>query len=225
MADRTTFFTIDRKLLSDPMWLREPFTYGQAWIDLIGRANFADKSHIYKGAYQQVKRGQLPTSILELSTRWHWSRKKTSNYLNALERAHMITQKRTSNGTTLTIENYGFYQDRVTTKRTTKEQRKNIGRTSEDTHNNKENKENKENHISRRPSVEEIGGYASSIGADVDPQEFYDYYAAADWTAGGRPINDWKALLRSWGSKPRTHTSGDIMAAMFASGWGKTNDN
>lgn len=200
MAERTTFFIVDRKLLSDPIWLKEPFTYGQAWIDLIGRANFADRDHFYKGVCQHVERGQIATSILELSNRWHWSRKKTSRFLDVLEMSQMVSQKRTSMGTTITLENYGFYQDVGTTKGTTKEQQKNIKRTTEGTHNNKVNKENKENNISPEiPSREVVSTFISKMGFNVDADKFCDYYEACEWTdSKGKPIRDWKRMVRTW---------------------------
>ena len=42
MGQKTSFFTIDRKLLEEELWLAEPFTKGQAWLDLIGRASYKD---------------------------------------------------------------------------------------------------------------------------------------------------------------------------------------
>lgn len=200
MADRTTFFTIDRKLLNDALWLSEPFTRGQAWVDLIGRCNFADKTHLYKGMMQEVKRGQIPTSTLELATRWKWSRGKVSRFLDALQMNGMITQKRTTNGTIITVENYSFYQDRQTANDTTNGQRM-IQRTDNGrTYNNKGNKENKENNISS-PSREEVRGYVSSMGFSFNADEFCDTYEETGWKdAKGQPIRNWRALCRKWNS-------------------------
>ncbi len=32
----------------------------------------------------------------------------------------------------------------------------------------------------------------------IDPDYFYDYYAAAGWQVGQHPVRDWKALVRTW---------------------------
>ena len=109
MSKRTTFFTVDRKLLENEFWLNEPFTRGQAWIDLIGRAIYADT--------ELTKRGELLISERGLSKRWKWSRGKVSRFLEYLEKEHMIvrTTNRASNratcGTTLRIEKYEDYQN------------------------------------------------------------------------------------------------------------------
>lgn len=108
MGKRTTFFTVDRKLLDEDLWLGEPFTKGQAWVDLIGRASYADT--------YLTKRGELLISERGLAKRWQWSRKKVTLFLKRLENEGMI--KRTINrstkgstyGTTLRIEKYEIYQ-------------------------------------------------------------------------------------------------------------------
>lgn len=112
MGNRTTFFTIDRRLLEEELWTAEPFTKGQAWVDLIGRASYKDG--------ELTKRGELITSERALADRWHWSRKKVRCFIQSLERAGMI--KRTvqgpkegpsqgpSEGTSLFLEKYAFFQ-------------------------------------------------------------------------------------------------------------------
>lgn len=49
--------------------------------------------------------------------------------------------------------------------------------------------------------------------------KFYDYYAERNWTIAGQPINDWKAVFRSWHKrefrrKPKSYlvTAGDAEA-------------
>ena len=56
-----------RSLLDSDLWLKEPFTRGQAWVDLIGLANYADTERIYKGQPQIVRRGQLAVSEVWLA--------------------------------------------------------------------------------------------------------------------------------------------------------------
>lgn len=199
-----TFFKVYRSLLDDPLWLSEPFTYGQAWVDLIGRANFADKDNFYRGRYQQIKRGQIATSQQELADRWKWSRHKVNTFLRNIECAGMVTTKSTTFGTTITIEKYAVYQDARTTKGTTKEPRKDIGGTSEGhrediggTQNKKEKKERREEGI-YIPSRGDLASFIESEGLNADPDDVFDYYEAVGWEIGGKPIKDWRAVVRRW---------------------------
>ena len=212
-----TFFKVYRSLLDDPLWLSEPFTYGQAWVDLIGRANFADKDNFYRGRYQQIKRGQIATSQQELAARWKWSRRKVHTFLKNLEAAGMCTAKVTPFGTTLTIEKYAFYQDGRTGKSTTKNPREHIGSTTEaqrehigSTQNKKDKKERRiEGEKPARAgmvplSLDEVSSFISERGLMVDAEAFWDYYEANGWvTASGNPVQNWKALCRSWEGKPK----------------------
>lgn len=113
-----------RSLLESPLWTDEPFTTGQAWLDLIGLANYADAETFYKGRLQIIRRGQLYTSIRWLSQRWHWSRSRTARTLKSFENAKMLTLEThrggTQSGTVLTIENYEKYQSRRDTTGTAK---------------------------------------------------------------------------------------------------------
>lgn len=109
--ERTTFFTIDRKLLDSVLWLDEKFSKGQAWVDLIGLANFKDLKRFEGDKLVTYARGQVVTSVRTLSERWKWSQEKVRNFLAALESDGMASTKKSAKGIVVTIENYGFYQD------------------------------------------------------------------------------------------------------------------
>ncbi len=116
MKEKTAFFAVARKYLESALWLQEPFTKGQAWIDLVGRASFEDGD--------LTKRGELLISERNLAKRWQWSRKKVQCFLKYLENEDMIqrtinrSSKSTTYGTTIHIENYEVYQNARTTKGT-----------------------------------------------------------------------------------------------------------
>lgn len=114
--DNGTWVKIYRDLLDEELWTSEPFTTGQAWVDLILMANYADTEKIYKGKLQVVKRGQIATSIRALALRWHWSREKTNRTIKTFENAKMLTVNRTTNGTIINLENYEKFQTGRTTK-------------------------------------------------------------------------------------------------------------
>lgn len=194
-----SFFKVYRSLLDDPLWLSEPFTYGQAWVDLIGLANFADKDKFYRGQYQRVKRGQVVTSQQALAERWSWGRRKVSTFLRNLESAKMCTVTITPYGTTITIEKYAFYQDARTAKSTTDgtakstidAQRTHNGRTH-----NKKDKEGKEKIYI--PSRADVAAYISEQGLQVDADDICDYYDAVGWEINGKAVKDWRAVVRRW---------------------------
>lgn len=56
------------------------------------------------------------------------------------------------------------------------------------------------------PTLKEVKNYCWKIDAGidlVDPEEFFDYYSANGWESNGRPIRDWKAVVRSWQRRAR----------------------
>ena len=196
------FFKIERDFLGSPFWLSEEFTKPQAWIDLIGLANYADKTKYYKGTFQKVKRGQIVTSQQALANRWKWSRHRVSDFLRTLEAAEMVTTERTTNGTLLTVVNYGFYQSDGSAKGPRTGQRKDTGGTF-DGHRrdiqeeSKERKEIKKGYTTP-PTRADVAAYIEEKGLQVDPDRFMDYYEAIGWEINGRPIKDWRAACRRW---------------------------
>lgn len=123
------FFKIDRQLFDHYLWEDKPFSKGQAWIDLIGLANYEDGKVVYKNQIISCKRGTVYRSLSYLSRRWGWSRKKTKAFIELLEGDSMVTTEVTTHRTAITIENYEKFQGlgttKGTTKRATKEQQKN----------------------------------------------------------------------------------------------------
>lgn len=48
------------------------------------------------------------------------------------------------------------------------------------------------------PTVEEVAGYASQIGFQLNAQSFVDYYQSNGWRVGNAPMSDWQAAVRRW---------------------------
>lgn len=118
MGKKDSYFKVNRSLLDHPLWLSEPFTKGQAWVDLIGLAAFKDHTNYYNGHRQEIHRGQLFVSSAFLEKRWKWSRNKVRAYLKDLVKDGMCVVQGTTEGTTITIENYAFFQDKQPAKGT-----------------------------------------------------------------------------------------------------------
>lgn len=137
-----------RDLVEDDMWLCEPFTKGQAWVDLLMMANYKDGEFYHGNSSEIIKRGSFATSELKLMNRWKWSKNKVRNFLKLLENKKMIACDKNRIRTTITIVNYCTFQDLQTTdepqvnhERTTDEPLMNHKRTAESTQYKKVRKE------------------------------------------------------------------------------------
>ena len=116
MSDFIGWIKIFREIQHNWVWTDKPFSKGQAWIDLIILAKRTDEKFTSGNRIISGKRGCVYKSILYLSDRWGWDRKKTRAFLDALEEDKMITVKAAANGTTIRIENYEEYQSSTVAK-------------------------------------------------------------------------------------------------------------
>ena len=125
------YFFINRSLFDNEIWLKEPFTKAQAWIDLIGNANHHAGSFVVRGNEVKIARGQIGWSQITMTKRWKWSRQKVRRFLEYLVTEGMakidnseitsrqIEKTTQQNGqqkgkyltTILTIVNYSQYQN------------------------------------------------------------------------------------------------------------------
>jgi hypothetical protein len=106
------YYKINRKLLDSLLWLSEPFTRGQAWVDLIGLATYEYTFFYVRGNKVELQRGQVGWSEPKLSERWKWSRTKLRKFLNDLEKEQQIIQQKNTVTQILTIVNYNLYQEK-----------------------------------------------------------------------------------------------------------------
>ena len=109
---------VNRALSNHWIWnTGEPFTKGQAWVDLLLLAYHSDDDKVINGQVKHIKRGQVPYSKLFLARRWKWSIGKVSRFCTLLVKSKMCSVNSTTDGTTITIENYEFWQDARNTNR------------------------------------------------------------------------------------------------------------
>ena len=153
---------IYRKLSDNPIWKAEPFTRGQAWIDLILLANHKDSYFFLRDHKIFVKRGQVGWSQKKLSSRWKWSRTKIKNFLKMLEIEQQLTVKKSHSTSIITILNYHKYQEKeqqeCNRKATEKQQKSNRSATEkqqEDTNKNDKNDKNDKKNIYRPKKKED----------------------------------------------------------------------
>jgi DNA-binding transcriptional regulator YhcF (GntR family) len=145
MADG--WISIHRSITENWIWEEKPFDRGRAWIDLLMMVNHTDTKIMFDGSLVEVKRGQRITSIRKLSERWGWSTTKTTKFLTMLEDEQMITLKKDTKKTLVTIVKYSVYQDSENKKVTQKIHRSNAEVTQKNTNNNDNTENNDDNDI------------------------------------------------------------------------------
>lgn len=191
------YILINRQLEDHWLWTDKPFSRGQAWIDLILMANYADSTMVVKGKIVEIKRGQVLRTIAFLSEKWGWNAKKVRTFVKTLEGQQMVTLQGSAQGTLITIENYAFWQTLGQESGQQKGQQKGQARG----HKRNKNKEfkNNNNNSPRPPSLTEVKNYVEEKGYEMDTEAFYDYYTEVGWIKkNGQAIQDWKATVRSW---------------------------
>lgn len=144
MADG--WISVHRKIEECWVWFDEPFSKGQAWIDLLLLVNHAPKKCVVDGVLTEIGEGERLTSIRKLAERWQWSRDKVTKFLSILEKDEMIELKKSHHFTIIKVLNYGLYQGEMrkntATKKTPNGHRTDTERTQTDTNNNENNEKN-----------------------------------------------------------------------------------
>ena len=112
MASGKGFVVADRDLFQHPIWLDEPFTKGQAWMDLIALANHQNTTLYVRGKSIEGKRGEVNRSYRFLAKRWKWSVDKVRRFIAFLEAEQMVRHETRQRETVITLCNYCYFQDR-----------------------------------------------------------------------------------------------------------------
>jgi hypothetical protein len=97
---------VDRQTASDDLWLCEPFSRGQAWLDLTLLANDEARTVRVRGVEVRLEKCQVGRSVLNLAMRWQWSREKTRQFLSVLRDKRKITFKMDNVATVITVIDY-----------------------------------------------------------------------------------------------------------------------
>lgn len=209
------YVAIFRQIFNHWLWQEKPFSKGQAWIDLLLLANHSDHKKPKGDKIITYRRGDVNRSVLFLADRWGWDRKTVKRFLRVLEADNMIVVKGTTQGTTITIVNYDFWQKSGSTIGTTHGTA--YGTTHGSTHGtqtimNKNDKEGEEWCVSTptqspTPSLEEVKAYCRERGfAHVNAEKFWNLYESRNWLDNGQPFK-WKQRLAYWEAKDMTDES------------------
>ena len=214
---------VDRKLLENEMWLRKPFSWGQAWVDLLLLANHEDHTALIGHEIVECKRGQVNRSQQWLANRWGWSRAQVRHFLTTIKTNNSATITTDNKKTVITIENWGKYQGEQPTKKpksvqlnnhsaATYKKNKEIKKVVVDARAREEKPEKAESGInvnnesnasaarlSTPPTLNDLTTFCSQENLQVDCVRFARYYGDRGWkTSTGRPITNWQQKLRDW---------------------------
>lgn len=198
---------LHRKIMDTPLYLSEPFTRIQAWIDLLLLANHKEGLFYVRGNKVVVGRGQIGTSSRTLANRWKWSRGKVERFLQDLEESGQIKPQKTNVITLISICNYDEYQNtepqnepQTSHRQTTNEPQTDPNKNDNNVNNaNNDNKESK-GKTSRftPPTIEEVKARIAEMGYTFDAEAFIAFYQSNGWMVGKSKMKDWKAAMVTW---------------------------
>ncbi len=199
---------LHRKIMDNPLYLSEPFTRMQAWIDLLLLANHKEGFFYVRGNKVVVGRGQVGTSSRTLASRWQWSRGKVERFLKDLENDNQIEPQKNNVITLISICNYDDYQNTEpqTEPQTSRRQTTDEPQTDRNKNDKKEKNVKNDNNrdkaeTSKRfapPSIDEVQSYISEKGYSVDAESFVAFYQSKNWFVGKNKMKDWHAAVVTW---------------------------
>jgi len=200
------WITLHRKIKDHWLWESKPFSYGQAWIDILLECNHAESKQLIKGQLITTKRGQSSNAKRTWARRFGWGISATRHFLEMLEKDEMISTHNAHVTTVLTVLNYDSYQTKAIPKESQKDSRKISEGFQEDTNNNGEQVINGNKKAGHKrfsiPNIEDIETYfTEKQSTSIEANKFHDYYVSNGWKVGKNPMRDWKASARGWISR------------------------
>lgn len=209
------WISIHRSLLDHEIWVSNPFTDGQAWVDLIMLANHKEGLLKKRGIRIEIPRGYVGWSEVSLAKRWKWSRGKLRRFFVFLEQENMIKVEQQKNKVTTLIKivNYDQFQ-KIEHQTVQQTEHQTIQQTDNKrySNNNNKNDNNEKNNILavekkvkgngfHPPTIDEVREYCLSRNSVIVPEFFHDHYEANGWMRGTQKMKDWKATIRTWENK------------------------
>lgn len=119
MCNMSGWIKLHRQLQENPIWYAEPFTRGQAWVELLMDANHDENSFIVRGNTVVVPRGFIGKSEDTFARKWKWSRGKVRRFIKYLETVQQVVHHKNPVLSLIEVVNYNQYQFDSTTYGTT----------------------------------------------------------------------------------------------------------
>ncbi|KIH70056.1 DnaD domain-containing protein [Salinicoccus roseus] len=172
------------------------FSKFEAWVDLLLMVNHKDKKILLGSELALVRRGQKITSLRKLSERWQWSITKVDRFLKLLESDEMITVKKDSKKTVVSIVNYDIYQNQDLEKRHRKDsnetptiQEEDTDDTRTKTNNNVNNANNDSIRRNKEDKQEQQSNYEKRVGRIFKAYEYFGFGVTP--AAANDQVVDW----------------------------------
>lgn len=102
------YIKLHRKIQDNWVW-DEKANNASAWTDLLLMAAWSPTQKHINGQIYQLERGEIVASLRYFSNKWGWTKNKVGRFFDKLEKTGMITTKRDTQITHLTICNYDTY--------------------------------------------------------------------------------------------------------------------
>lgn len=192
MADSLGWISLHRQVQKHWIW-KDPCKF-QWWIDILLTVNNTDCRVNIGFEVISCKRGQSLMSIQSWALRWGVSKDTARNFLNLLEKDHMITRVTLMKTTLLTVCKYDDYQQGLHVKK-----RMTSGSPSDDTTqtimSNNDNKINTKVFIA--PSQLEVCQYFLDSGfTEASAKTAFEYYSRMMWKdSRGKKVTNWKLKM------------------------------
>lgn len=188
---------LHRKLSENPFWLCEPFSRGQAWVDLLMLANHKRAFFYIRNIKITLNRGQVGWSQPKLAERWGWSRTKVKKFLKDLAEEQQIKQDKNTIIQVITIVNFHEYQENG--------QQKSSRRAAEEQQRDLDKNDKNDKNLSKRKffiDIFEIFYFKNMKNPCSEVEKFFDHYSKSDWVdKNGNEIKNTLAAARAWESK------------------------
>ena len=168
---------LHRQLQDNQFWYSEPFTRGQAWVDLLLDANHKEDIFYIRGNKIIVPTGFVGKSEETLSKKWKWSRGKTRRFIKELETVQQIVQHKSPVLSLIEVKNWKQYQLDDTASSTTDgttERQQTVQQT--DTNKNDKNEKNEKKESMAKKEKDFVGSTSEPIPTQIAEKFFSDEY-------------------------------------------------
>lgn len=201
-----------RSMREHYLWNEKPFSRSQAWIDLLLMASHEDNKFLLGASLIEAKAGDIVTSEQKLIERWGWSKTKVRSFLKLLENDQMIIKRSDRKKTTISIVNWGKYQNQETTEEPQKNRRKTTEEPLRDTIKNVKESNKKVEEGRENPTRRRYGQYQNVFLTDEElrtvQEEFSDWESRIERLSdyietSGKKYKSHLAVIRSWARKDK----------------------
>ena len=200
------WISIHRKITGNWIWEGKPFSYGQAWIDILLECNHSERKHLIKKKLITTKRGQSSNSLQTWANRWGWSVSATRHFLDLLKIDGMCDTHNAQVTTVLTVCNYDTYQNKPHaqgTHDTSHEARTKIPQGTQGIHKQQLDNDNNVNNVNKKrftpPSMDEVIKLFIEKGSSkIEAEKFFYFYESKNWMVGKVKMKSWTASVSGW---------------------------